>query len=101
MYLPCFRVSPPCPSGVRVTRAPAPFGPRRDPNGPVGYPTGPRGVGMCTGTPVPARPDRRPDTERTPMSADTHQAPPGLTDEELAGLDAHWRAANYLSVGQI
>ncbi|RSS68265.1 hypothetical protein, partial [Streptomyces sp. WAC06273] len=35
------------------------------------------------------------------MSADTHQAPPGLTDEELAGLDAHWRAANYLSVGQI
>ncbi|MFJ5277531.1 phosphoketolase [Streptomyces parvulus] len=35
------------------------------------------------------------------MSADTQQAPPALTDEELAGLDAHWRAANYLSVGQI
>ncbi|MET8902727.1 phosphoketolase family protein [Streptomyces sp. NPDC004538] len=35
------------------------------------------------------------------MSADTQQAPPGPTDEELAGLDAHWRAANYLSVGQI
>jgi xylulose-5-phosphate/fructose-6-phosphate phosphoketolase len=26
---------------------------------------------------------------------------PGPTDEELAALDAHWRAANYLSVGQI
>ncbi|HEY0695055.1 MAG TPA: hypothetical protein VGD71_39220, partial [Kribbella sp.] len=24
-----------------------------------------------------------------------------LTDEELEGLDAYWRAANYLSVGQI
>jgi len=24
-----------------------------------------------------------------------------LTAEELARLDAHWRAANYLSVGQI
>jgi xylulose-5-phosphate/fructose-6-phosphate phosphoketolase len=24
-----------------------------------------------------------------------------LTDEELDALDAHWRAANYLSVGQI
>ncbi|MFF8386543.1 phosphoketolase family protein [Streptomyces kanasensis] len=24
-----------------------------------------------------------------------------LTDEELAAVDAHWRAANYLSVGQI
>ncbi|SHF54570.1 xylulose-5-phosphate/fructose-6-phosphate phosphoketolase [Jatrophihabitans endophyticus] len=24
-----------------------------------------------------------------------------LTDDELAGLDAYWRAANYLSVGQI
>jgi xylulose-5-phosphate/fructose-6-phosphate phosphoketolase len=24
-----------------------------------------------------------------------------LTDEELAGIDAYWRAANYLSVGQI
>ena len=24
-----------------------------------------------------------------------------LTDDELQGLDAYWRAANYLSVGQI
>ena len=24
-----------------------------------------------------------------------------LTPDELAGLDAYWRAANYLSVGQI
>lgn len=24
-----------------------------------------------------------------------------LTDEELRTLDAHWRAANYLAVGQI
>lgn len=24
-----------------------------------------------------------------------------LTDEELAGMDAYWRAANYLSIGQI
>lgn len=28
-------------------------------------------------------------------------APPGLPAEELAALDAHWRAANYLAVGQI
>ncbi|GHI92802.1 phosphoketolase [Streptomyces olivaceus] len=35
------------------------------------------------------------------MSADPQQPSTGLTDEELAGLDAHWRAANYLSVGQI
>ncbi|WP_460038259.1 phosphoketolase family protein [Streptomyces cavourensis] len=26
---------------------------------------------------------------------------PTLSDEELAALDAHWRAANYLAVGQI
>ncbi len=24
-----------------------------------------------------------------------------LTEEELAGINAYWRAANYLSVGQI
>ncbi|MFE7467957.1 phosphoketolase [Streptomyces sp. NPDC057499] len=28
-------------------------------------------------------------------------APSGPTDAEIAALDAHWRAANYLSVGQI
>ncbi|MFF8996143.1 phosphoketolase [Streptomyces sp. NPDC014983] len=28
-------------------------------------------------------------------------APGSLTDEEIAALDAHWRAANYLAVGQI
>ncbi|GAA0472548.1 phosphoketolase family protein [Streptomyces sp. NPDC046215] len=28
-------------------------------------------------------------------------APGGLTDTEVAALDAHWRAANYLAVGQI
>ncbi len=28
-------------------------------------------------------------------------APPPATDDELARLDAYWRAANYLSVGQI
>ncbi|SEG56413.1 xylulose-5-phosphate/fructose-6-phosphate phosphoketolase [Actinacidiphila yanglinensis] len=27
--------------------------------------------------------------------------PNGLNDEELSALDAHWRAANYLAVGQI
>ncbi|MEU1782720.1 phosphoketolase family protein [Streptomyces abikoensis] len=32
----------------------------------------------------------------------TTPAPVGtLTDQELRGLDAHWRAANYLAVGQI
>ncbi|NNN31457.1 phosphoketolase family protein [Streptomyces sp. S3(2020)] len=37
------------------------------------------------------------------MSVDPrHPHPPGaLTDEELTSLDAHWRAANYLAVGQI
>ncbi|MGW0960911.1 phosphoketolase family protein [Streptomyces gelaticus] len=28
-------------------------------------------------------------------------APSGPSDEEIAALDAHWRAANYLAVGQI
>ncbi|WP_449342253.1 phosphoketolase family protein [Streptomyces aurantiogriseus] len=35
------------------------------------------------------------------MSVDTQQASAPLTDDELRTLDAHWRAANYLSVGQI
>ncbi|WP_432022566.1 phosphoketolase family protein [Streptomyces parvus] len=29
------------------------------------------------------------------------RTPATLTDDELAALDAHWRAANYLAVGQI
>ncbi|MDQ1034458.1 xylulose-5-phosphate/fructose-6-phosphate phosphoketolase [Streptomyces sp. V3I8] len=29
------------------------------------------------------------------------QAPTPITDDELRALDAHWRAANYLAVGQI
>ncbi|MCQ4041276.1 phosphoketolase [Streptantibioticus rubrisoli] len=33
---------------------------------------------------------------------DARPAPSGsLTEEELTGLDAHWRAANYLAAGQI
>lgn len=35
------------------------------------------------------------------MSVDTRQTPAPPTDDELRTLDAHWRAANYLSVGQI
>ena len=35
----------------------------------------------------------------TPASATS--ATTTLTADELAGLDAYWRAANYLSVGQI
>ncbi|GAA4789993.1 phosphoketolase family protein [Streptomyces ziwulingensis] len=35
------------------------------------------------------------------MSADPQQAPTELSDQETAALDAHWRAANYLAVGQI
>ncbi|MFD5978196.1 phosphoketolase family protein [Streptomyces bacillaris] len=34
-------------------------------------------------------------------ASDTHNTTPTLSDEELAALDAHWRAANYLAVGQI
>ncbi len=33
--------------------------------------------------------------------ARTPTAPSALSDDELAALDAHWRAANYLAVGQI
>ncbi|MFB8117989.1 phosphoketolase [Streptomyces sp. NPDC055962] len=33
--------------------------------------------------------------------ARTPPAPSTLTDTEVAALDAHWRAANYLAVGQI
>ena len=29
------------------------------------------------------------------------QRPAGPSTEEIAALDAHWRAANYLAVGQI
>lgn len=32
---------------------------------------------------------------------DTTPPPTALTEEDLAALDAHWRAANYLAVGQI
>lgn len=35
------------------------------------------------------------------MSVDPRHPPGALTDEELTSLDAHWRAANYLAVGQI
>ncbi|MFJ6318907.1 phosphoketolase [Streptomyces californicus] len=31
----------------------------------------------------------------------TASAPTSLTDDEVAALDAHWRASNYLAVGQI
>ena len=31
----------------------------------------------------------------------TVPAPTALADDELAAIDAYWRAANYLSVGQI
>jgi xylulose-5-phosphate/fructose-6-phosphate phosphoketolase len=35
------------------------------------------------------------------MTATATPNRPALTDDELHSLDAHWRAANYLSVGQI
>ena len=35
----------------------------------------------------------------TPASVETESGP--LATEELRRLDAYWRAANYLSVGQI
>jgi xylulose-5-phosphate/fructose-6-phosphate phosphoketolase len=35
------------------------------------------------------------------MTATAVPSRPDLTDDELCSLDAHWRAANYLSVGQI
>nr|WP_024443754.1 phosphoketolase family protein [Mycobacterium sp. UM_WGJ] len=34
-------------------------------------------------------------------AADATPSPPTLSNDELARLDAYWRAANYLSVGQI
>ncbi|MEU2822492.1 phosphoketolase family protein [Streptomyces bacillaris] len=34
-------------------------------------------------------------------ASDTHNTTSTLSDAELAALDAHWRAANYLAVGQI
>ncbi|MER6772986.1 phosphoketolase family protein [Streptomyces bacillaris] len=36
-----------------------------------------------------------------PRDASDTATTPTLSDEELAALDAHWRAANYLAVGQI
>jgi xylulose-5-phosphate/fructose-6-phosphate phosphoketolase len=38
-------------------------------------------------------------TEITPPTSPTERTP--LSRHELAGIDAYWRAANYLSVGQI
>src|SRR3954452_13723662 len=38
---------------------------------------------------------------RHPSSMATTETTPPLAGEELARLDAWWRAANYLSVGQI
>ncbi|WP_200261848.1 phosphoketolase family protein [Streptomyces sp. HSG2] len=35
------------------------------------------------------------------MPVDQPRQPAALPDEELGALDAHWRAANYLAVGQI
>src|ERR687891_784429 len=35
------------------------------------------------------------------MNVSLAEAPPPLTDEELTLVDRYWRAANYLSVGQI
>ncbi|MEV7187635.1 phosphoketolase family protein [Kitasatospora sp. NPDC093102] len=35
------------------------------------------------------------------MSVTPSQAPGGPSEEEVRALDAHWRAANYLSAGQI
>ncbi len=34
-------------------------------------------------------------------ASDTHNTTSTLSDADLAALDAHWRAANYLAVGQI
>lgn len=53
------------------------------------------------GHPVPARPDRLSRHGRTTDVRRHAAGAPEPTDEELAGLDAHWRAANYLAVGQI
>src|SRR6185369_15193832 len=47
-------------------------------------------------------PSSRPDRKDPPMSSDAPAASdPRLDPSELARLDAWWRAANYLSVGQI
>ncbi len=47
-------------------------------------------------------PSSRPSIAREPkMCAHSQQVSSPLSDEELRRLDAHWRAANYLSVGQI
>ncbi|MEU3957927.1 hypothetical protein AB0F45_37625, partial [Streptomyces achromogenes] len=35
------------------------------------------------------------------MSVDKQQTSAQLPEDELKALDAHWRAANYLAVGQI
>lgn len=36
-----------------------------------------------------------------PAATSGQTGPTGPSDEEIAALDAHWRAANYLTVGQI
>src|SRR4051794_9511026 len=54
------------------------------------------------GGPRPKAPSDRAHTanlRRVPTDGTTTPQP--LSDEELAALDAWWRAANYLSVGQI
>ena len=43
--------------------------------------------------------DRRPATREEASCSTIERAP--LSDHELARIDAYWRAANYLTVGQI
>src|SRR5437879_4389181 len=48
---------------------------------------------------IPKRPSAKPNSSKSgPVSK---QAPGPLKPDELRKIDAYWRAANYLSVGQI
>src|ERR1043165_3655204 len=61
-------------------------------------------IGMSPEARPDARTDARPDAKpREPARGAAARLPEerGVLDDELAKLDALWRAANYLSVGQI
>src|SRR5581483_5138552 len=93
------------PRGPRCTRRPAapPVAPRDRAAGGGGARPEPRaraGGRVCRGGRTGTRPSTRAERQREDVVTETVTGTP-LRTEELRLLDAWWRAANYLSVGQI
>ncbi|MFI6108071.1 hypothetical protein [Streptomyces sp. NPDC051310] len=89
------------PSGMPGVRPGTPLGYRFRQVGAVGRGAG---AGRVTVGAVPGGTPPGPGTRirgGTHMPTTTHPHAAPLTDEEAAALDAHWRAADHLSAGQL